>query len=92
VVINGQTVASTRPKDYAFGTDFNLTLGANLSVYLFTMPEDITVKVKIGSGLRYTEVARIPVEIPGLRVKSLTSAYDIVREISFSQKAWKAAA
>lgn len=66
-----------------------MLLGANFSVYMFTMPEKIEVSLKIGSGLKYSEVAKVPVEIPGSRVKALTSAYSIAREINFSLNKWK---
>lgn len=40
------------------------------------MPSSIEIQLKIG-GLTLTEVARIPIEIPGERVKALTSTYSI---------------
>jgi len=40
------------------------------------MPLSIDISLKIG-GMKMTEVARIPIEIPGERVKALTSTYSI---------------
>jgi len=39
--------------------------------------------------LRMKEVVRIPIEIPGKRVKALTSSYSIAREVKFSWKEFK---
>ena len=52
------------------------------------MPTSIDVSIQIGHK-KFTEVARIPVEIPGERVKALTSTYSIVREVKFSLRDWK---
>lgn len=52
------------------------------------MPTSIEISIQIGHR-RFTEVARIPVEIPGERVKALTSTYSIVREEKFSLRDWK---
>lgn len=53
------------------------------------MPLSIEISLKIGGSLKMTEVARIPVEIPGERVKALTSTYSIAREVKFSRREWK---
>lgn len=52
------------------------------------MPLSIDISLKIG-GMKMTEVARIPIEIPGERVKALTSTYSIAWEVKFSKWEWK---
>ncbi len=89
-MVNGELVAKTYSKQAHFNfPTFDVDIGENFQIYLFTMPLSIEVSLRIG-GTKMQEVARIPIEIPGERVKALTSTYSIAREITFSCNEWKA--
>jgi hypothetical protein len=91
ILVNGFKVSSTFTKQASINfPSFEVDIGENFQIYLFTMPLSIEISLKIGSGIKMTEVARIPIEIPGERVKALTSTYSIAREVKFSKKEWKA--
>jgi hypothetical protein len=81
ILVNGFKVSSTFTKQANINfPSFEVDIGENFQIYLYTMPLSIDISLKIGG----KEVARIPVEIPGERVKALTSTYSIAREIKFS--------
>lgn len=89
-MVNGFKVSSTFTKQAHINfPSFEVDIGENFQIYLYTIPLSIDISLKIGGGLKMTEVAKIPVEIPGERVKALTSTYSIAREVKFSKWDWK---
>ena len=60
-------------------------MSEQFQLYLFTMPSSLDLSITIGG----TQVALVPIEVPGERVKALTSAYSLVKELRFSQNEYQ---
>lgn len=83
LMINGRYVTRTR-KAFLKWPNFEIEVGEQFQVCLFTMPSSIQLEIVVGTFKEYL-VDVVDVEVPGYFVKALTSASSLVKEISFSK-------
>lgn len=83
LVINGRYVSRTR-KAFLKWPNFEIEIGEQFQVCLFTMPSAIQLEIVIGTFKEHLADV-VDVEVPGLYVKALTSASSLVKELPFSK-------
>ena len=82
--VNGHKVETSRTSKVSWPS-FEADFGDLFTLFLFTMPKSIEIRLRIQG----SEICRIPVEIPGTKVEALTSAYALMKEIRFSKNDYK---
>ena len=82
--VNGYKVETSKTAKVSWPS-FEADFGDLFTLFLFTMPKSIELRLRI----QRSEIWRIQVEIPGTKVEALTSAYALSKEVKFSKNDYK---